>query len=182
MDTPTVQRPLDIAPDAVRLVSVTFEINGQTRQFEVEAWTTLLDLLREHCQLGGTKKGCDHGQCGACTAIVDGQRINTCLALAVVRDGASITTIEGLADGDTLHPVQQAFIDHDAFQCGYCTPGQICSAIAMLDEGHLKCVDDIREQMSGNVCRCGAYANIVAAILDVADLADRQPDARGAQL
>jgi xanthine dehydrogenase YagT iron-sulfur-binding subunit len=180
MDTPIVERTLDVAPDEAQRMPVTFQINGEKRHFEVEAWTSLLDLLREHCHLTGTKKGCDHGQCGACTAIVDGQRINTCLALAVVRDGASITTIEGLAEGDRLHPVQQAFIDHDAFQCGYCTPGQICSAVAMLAEGHVKCADDIREQMSGNLCRCGAYTNIVAAMLDAADLADGQPDAQGA--
>ncbi|MDH6153135.1 MULTISPECIES: (2Fe-2S)-binding protein [Paraburkholderia] len=162
--------------DAPASHALTFEINGETRRFDVEAWTSLLDLLREHAHLSGTKKGCDHGQCGACTAIVNGQRINTCLALAVVYDGASITTIEGLANGDTLHPLQQAFIDHDAFQCGYCTPGQICSAHAMLEEGHARCADDVREQMSGNLCRCGAYTNIVAAILDAAHFGDE--DAR----
>ncbi|MFM0735262.1 2Fe-2S iron-sulfur cluster-binding protein [Paraburkholderia sediminicola] len=159
----------EAAAAACQRVPVTFEINGTIRQFEVEPWTTLLDLLREHCRLTGTKKGCDHGQCGACTAIVDGQRINTCLALAAVRDGAKVTTIEGLADGERLHPVQQAFIDHDAFQCGYCTPGQICSAVAMLNEGHAHTPDDIRELMSGNLCRCGAYTHIVAAILAVAE-------------
>jgi len=172
---------LDMTPDKAERVPVTFEVNGETRRFEVQPWTSLLDLLREHCYLTGTKKGCDHGQCGACTAIVDGQRINTCLALAVVRDGASITTIEGLAEGERLHRVQQAFIDHDAFQCGYCTPGQICSAVGMLAEGHVECADDIREQMSGNLCRCGAYTNIVAAILDAAELANGQPDANGAR-
>ncbi len=180
MDTPIADSALDLAPSEVERVPVTFEINGKTRHFEVEAWTTQLDLLREHCHLSGTKKGCDHGQCGACTAIGDGQRINTCLALAAVRDGASITTIEGLADGDTLHVMQQAFIDHDAFQCGYCTPGQICSAVAMLDEGHVKCADDVRELMSGNLCRCGAYTNIVAAILDAADLPNKQRTGEGA--
>ncbi|WP_414696925.1 (2Fe-2S)-binding protein [Paraburkholderia sp.] len=158
--------------DAEATYAVSFEINGTTQRFDVHAWTTLLDLLREQAHLSGTKKGCDHGQCGACTAIVDGQRIDTCLALAVVCDGASITTIEGLAQNDTLHPMQQAFIDHDAFQCGYCTPGQICSALAMLEEGHVHCADDIREQMSGNLCRCGAYTNIVAAILDAGGFAD----------
>ncbi|EIF34160.1 aerobic-type carbon monoxide dehydrogenase, small subunit CoxS/CutS-like protein [Burkholderia sp. Ch1-1] len=181
MNTPTIETPLDLAPSEAERMAVTFEVNGKTRHFEVEAWTTLLDLLREHCQLSGTKKGCDHGQCGACTAIVDGRRINTCLALAVVHDGATITTIEGLADGDTLHTMQQAFIDHDAFQCGYCTPGQICSAVAMLDEGHVKCADDVRELMSGNLCRCGAYTNIVAAILDAADLPDPQHGDEGAR-
>jgi xanthine dehydrogenase YagT iron-sulfur-binding subunit len=158
-------------PDTERL-AVTFEINGVMRRFDVEAWTTLLDLLREHCHLTGTKKGCDHGQCGACTAIVGGQRINTCLALAAVHDGAKIITIEGLASGDQLHPMQQAFIDHDAFQCGYCTPGQICSAVAMIDEGHAHTPDEIRELMSGNLCRCGAYTNIVAAIVAVAGQRD----------
>ena len=181
MDTPAAGRTLDMTPDKAERVPVIFEVNGETRRFEVQPWTSLLDLLREHCHLTGTKKGCDHGQCGACTAIVDGQRINTCLALAVVRDGASITTIEGLAEGERLHRVQQAFIDHDAFQCGYCTPGQICSAVAMLAEGHVECADDIREQMSGNLCRCGAYTNIVAAILDAADLAGGQPDTNGAR-
>jgi xanthine dehydrogenase YagT iron-sulfur-binding subunit len=180
MDTPVTEsvRSPAVTPASVERVPVTFEINGKSQQFDVETWTTLLDLLREQCHLSGTKKGCDHGQCGACTAIVDGQRINTCLALAVVRDGASITTIEGLADGETLHPVQQAFIDHDAFQCGYCTPGQICSAVVMLEEGHAKTADEIREQMSGNLCRCGAYVNIVAAILDAAQRAGEQTQSR----
>jgi len=127
----------------------------------------LLDLLREHLDLTGTKKGCDHGQCGACTVLVDGRRINACLSLAIMQDGASITTIEGLADGDTLHPLQRAFVEHDAFQCGYCTPGQICSAVGLIDEGHAQTRDDIRELMSGNICRCGAYPNIVAAIEQV---------------
>ncbi|HWX48537.1 MAG TPA: (2Fe-2S)-binding protein [Roseomonas sp.] len=132
---------------------------------EVAPWTTLLDLLREEMDLTGTKKGCDHGQCGACTVLVDGQRINSCLALAVTKDGAEIVTIEGLAAGDgTLHPLQEAFIEHDAFQCGYCTPGQICSAVGLLKEGRAKSADEIRELMSGNLCRCGAYPNIVAAI------------------
>lgn len=180
MDTPTVEVARDSVPPGVERVPVSFVINGKAGSFEVDAWTTLLDLLREQCHLSGTKKGCDHGQCGACTAIVDGQRVNTCLALAAVRDGASITTIEGLAQGDSLHPVQQAFIDHDAFQCGYCTPGQICSAVAMLDEGRVKSADDIRELMSGNLCRCGAYVNIVAAILEVANGAESGPQSQGA--
>ncbi|MCI0152047.1 (2Fe-2S)-binding protein [Paraburkholderia sediminicola] len=181
MDTPTIAVGQDSVPPAVERVPVAFVINGKPESFEVEAWTTLLDLLREQCHLSGTKKGCDHGQCGACTAIVDGQRVNTCLALAAVCDGASITTIEGLAQGDRLHPVQQAFIDHDAFQCGYCTPGQICSAVAMLAEGRVESADDIRELMSGNLCRCGAYVNIVAAILEVAHRAEPGPQSQGAR-
>jgi xanthine dehydrogenase YagT iron-sulfur-binding subunit len=127
----------------------------------------LLDLLRERLDLTGTKKGCDHGQCGACTVLVDGKRINSCLTLAVMKDGAQIVTIEGLARGEELHPMQKAFIEMDAFQCGYCTPGQICSAVGLLQEGHARSADDIRELMSGNICRCGAYPNIVAAIEQV---------------
>ena len=142
-------------------------INGSARELEVESWTTLLDLLRERLGLTGTKKGCDHGQCGACTVIVNGKRIVSCLTLAVMHDGAEVTTIEGLADGDTLHRLQQAFIDHDAFQCGYCTPGQILSALALIREGKARTAGDIRELMSGNICRCGAYPNIVAAIEEV---------------
>src|SRR5207248_3048187 len=126
-----------------------------------------LDLLREHVDLTGTKKGCDHGQCGACTILVNGKRIVSCLTLAVMYDGAEITTIEGLRDADTLHALQQAFIDHDAFQCGYCTPGQICSAVALIREGKARTADDIRELMSGNLCRCGVHTNIVAAIAQV---------------
>ncbi|MBA2409202.1 MAG: (2Fe-2S)-binding protein [Gammaproteobacteria bacterium] len=147
--------------------SIQLEINGAAHALDVAPWTTLLDLLREHLDLTGTKKGCDHGQCGACTVLVDGRRINACLSLAIMQDGASITTIEGLADGDTLHPLQRAFVEHDAFQCGYCTPGQICSAVGLIDEGHAQTRDDIRELMSGNICRCGAYPNIVAAIEQV---------------
>jgi xanthine dehydrogenase YagT iron-sulfur-binding subunit len=131
---------------------------------DVAPWTTLLDALREYLHLTGTKKGCDHGQCGACTVLVDGKRINSCLTLAIMKDGADVTTIEGFANGGALDPVQQAFIDHDAFQCGYCTPGQICSAVGLIKEGRAKTADDIRELMSGNICRCGAYPNIVAAI------------------
>jgi len=175
MNTDTSASALDIQAPDVQRVACTLTINGQAHQFDIEPWTTLLDLLREHCQLTGTKKGCDHGQCGACTALVDGQRINSCLALAASYDGSSITTIEGLANGDTLHPMQQAFIDYDAFQCGYCTPGQICSAVGMLAEGHAHDAAEIREAMSGNVCRCGAYPNIVQAILDVS----RSNDGKG---
>jgi xanthine dehydrogenase YagT iron-sulfur-binding subunit len=145
-------------------ISITLTINGRQTQLNVAPWTTLLDALRDHLDLTGTKKGCDHGQCGACTVLVDGRRIVSCLTLAVMREGANVTTIEGLANDGALHPLQQAFIDHDAFQCGYCTPGQICSAAGLIAEGKAKSIDDIRELMSGNICRCGAYPNIVAAI------------------
>src|ERR1700682_5019549 len=146
-------------------IAVSLIVNGVKRQLKVAPWTTLLDALRDHLDLTGTKKGCDHGQCGACTVLVDGRRINSCLTLAVMKDGAKIVTIEGMATEGALHPLQQAFIDHDAFQCGYCTPGQICSAAGLIAEGNAKTTDEIRELMSGNICRCGAYPNIVAAIL-----------------
>ena len=149
---------------AVAPAKVTLKINGKEHALEIDPRTTLLDALREHLQLTGSKKGCDHGQCGACTVLVNGRRINSCLSLAVVHEGDDITTIEGLANGDQLHPVQAAFLEHDGFQCGYCTPGQICSAVACISEGHAKSDADIREWMSGNLCRCGAYPNIVAAI------------------
>ena len=139
-------------------------INGQEHDLTIAPWTTLLDLLRHEFKLTGTKKGCDHGQCGACTVHVDGARVNACLVLAASIDGAAVTTIEGLAPVGALHPVQQAFIEHDAFQCGYCTPGQIMSAVALIEEGKATTRDAIREWMSGNICRCGAYPNIVAAI------------------
>jgi len=139
-------------------------VNGMRHTLDLVPWTTLLDALRDHLTLTGTKKGCDHGQCGACTVLVDGRRVNSCLTLAVMKDGSEITTIEGLARDGALHPLQQAFIDHDAFQCGYCTPGQICSAAGLLAEGRASDADEIRELMSGNLCRCGAYPNIVAAI------------------
>ena len=151
-----------IAP--VREVDVVLHVNGVERRLKLAPWTTLLDALRDHLDLTGTKKGCDHGQCGACTVLVDGRRVNSCLALAVMKDGAHVTTVEGLEKDGVLHVVQQAFIDHDAFQCGYCTPGQICSAVGLLLEGRAKTADEIRELMSGNICRCGAYPNIVAAI------------------
>ena len=146
---------------------ITLHVNGVERQLKVAPWTTLLDALRLYLDLTGTKKGCDHGQCGACTILVDGRRINSCLTLAVMKDGAHVTTIEGLVAGERLHPLQQAFIDHDAFQCGYCTPGQICSAAGLIAEGRARTSDEIRELMSGNICRCGAYPNIVAAVAEV---------------
>jgi xanthine dehydrogenase YagT iron-sulfur-binding subunit len=145
-------------------IPVTLVVNGAKRDLDLAPWTTLLDALRDHLNMTGTKKGCDHGQCGACTVLVDGRRVNSCLTLAVMKDGSEITTVEGLAKDGALHPLQQAFIDHDAFQCGYCTPGQICSAAGLLAEGHASNADEIRELMSGNLCRCGAYPNIVAAI------------------
>ncbi|ACU59649.1 (2Fe-2S)-binding protein [Chitinophaga pinensis] len=142
-------------------------INKIPYELKIQPWVTLLDAIREYVQLTGTKKGCDHGQCGACTVLVNGKRINSCLTLAVMKNGADITTIEGIAEDGILHPLQQAFIDHDAFQCGYCTPGQICSAIGMMNEGKAKTREDIQELMSGNLCRCGAYPNIVAAVQQV---------------
>nr|WP_229899786.1 2Fe-2S iron-sulfur cluster-binding protein [Streptomyces hiroshimensis] len=165
---------------------MTLHVNGVAHRRELDHRTTVLDALREHLGLTGAKKGCDHAQCGACTVLVDGRRANSCLLLAVAHDGAEITTVEGLADGDDLHPLQAAFLEHDGFQCGYCTPGQICSAVGMIAEAgegapsHVTPLaagppgvpvplspDEIRERMSGNLCRCGAYVNIVAAIGDV---------------
>jgi xanthine dehydrogenase YagT iron-sulfur-binding subunit len=151
-----------VTPHDVNLV-----INGKNYNLKIFPWVSLLDVLRNDIGLTGTKKGCDHGQCGACTVLVNGKRINSCLTLAVMKDGESITTIEGIAKGDLLHPLQAAFIEHDAFQCGYCTPGQICSAIGMINEGKAKTIEDIKELMSGNLCRCGAYSNIVVAIQNV---------------
>jgi xanthine dehydrogenase YagT iron-sulfur-binding subunit len=168
---------------AAALSKVALNINGNASQLEVDTRTTLLDLLREHLHLTGTKKGCDHGQCGACTVIVDGRRINSCLSLAVMHDGDNVTTIEGLGTPESMHPMQAAFVKHDGFQCGYCTPGQICSAVAMLDEitagvpSHAAADlieppqltnAELRERMSGNICRCGAYSNIAEAITEVA--------------
>lgn len=145
-------------------IEVSLTVNGEAAKLHVAPWTTLLDALRDHLDLTGTKKGCDHGQCGACTVLVNGRRVVSCLTLAVMKDGAEVTTVEGLASNGALHPVQQAFIDHDAFQCGYCTPGQICSAVGLIAEGKARTPEEIRELMSGNLCRCGAYPNIVAAI------------------
>ncbi|GAB3696957.1 2Fe-2S iron-sulfur cluster-binding protein [Spirosoma flavus] len=163
------------APSLPDTHAVRLTVNGNETELQLAPWTSLLDALREYMHLTGTKKGCDHGQCGACTVLVDGKRINSCLTLAIMQEGKSITTIEGIAQSEgtdtsernDLHPLQQAFIEHDAFQCGYCTPGQICSAIGMMREGHAKTTDDIRELMSGNICRCGAYPNIVTAIQSV---------------
>ena len=168
---------------AIPRAKLTLNVNGQAHSLELDTRTTLLDALREHLHLGGTKKGCDHGQCGACTVIADGRRINACLSLAVMHDGGQITTIEGLGTPQNMHPLQAAFVKHDGYQCGYCTPGQICSAVAVLDEikrgvpSHVSAdltarpllsADELRERMSGNLCRCGAYSNIVDAITEVA--------------
>lgn len=170
-------------PENPAMASVSFTVNGEARQVELDTRTTLLDALREHLHLTGSKKGCDHGQCGACTVLVNGQRINSCLSLALRHDGDEITTIEGLGTPEKLHPMQAAFVRHDGYQCGYCTPGQICSAVAVLDEikrgvpSHVqsdlmakpKATNaEMRERMSGNICRCGAYSNIAEAMADVA--------------
>ena len=160
----TAQAGSSALPDKIPL---TISINSAVRRLQVAPWTTLLDLLRENLDLTGTKKGCDHGQCGACTVLVDGKRVNACMTLAVMKDGCTVTTIEGLARDGRLHPLQEAFVEHDAFQCGYCTPGQICSAAGLIEEGRARTRDEIRELMSGNLCRCGAYVNIVAAIEQV---------------
>ena len=162
--TATASRPKSTPSAPPEKLTVHLTVNGERRKLQLRPWTTLLDALRDHLDLTGTKKGCDHGQCGACTVLVDGRRINSCLTLAVMKDGARVTTVEGLAADGVLHPLQQAFIDHDAFQCGYCTPGQICSAAGLIAEGKARSADEIRELMSGNICRCGAYPNIVAAI------------------
>jgi xanthine dehydrogenase YagT iron-sulfur-binding subunit len=161
-------------PPVSELMPVSLIINGQQCNLQLDPSVSLLDALREYMGLTGTKKGCDHGQCGACTVLVNGVRINSCLTLAVMRNGSEVTTIEGLAHGNELHPMQQAFIDYDAYQCGYCTPGQICSAVGMLKEGHAKTHADISELMSGNICRCGAYVNINAAIEQARGVMDHE--------
>ena len=148
-------------------INVAIIVNGKKKTLNIDTRVTLLDALRENLKMTGTKKGCDRGQCGACTVLVNGRRVNSCLTLAAMCKDKEVTTIEGLAKGDKLHPMQEAFIKHDAFQCGYCTPGQICSAIGLITEGHAKTDADIHEQMSGNICRCGAYRNIVNAIKEV---------------
>lgn len=161
---------VDLSADTLKQpenMIVRMSINGKSKTLEIDPRTTLLDALRENLQLTGTKKGCDRGQCGACTVLVDGRRVNACLTLAAMCEGTEVTTIEGLGTENNLHPVQEAFIRHDAFQCGYCTPGQICSAVGLLKEGHAKTDAEIRESMSGNICRCGAYQNILDAIKDV---------------
>lgn len=156
------------ARDPALPVDVTLRVNGQDKRLHIDARTTVLDALREHLKLTGSKKGCDHGQCGACTVLIDDRRVVSCLTLALAAEGQEITTIEGLATDDHLHPMQQAFVDNDAFQCGYCTPGQIMSAVACVKEGHAGSEADIREYMSGNICRCAAYPNIVAAVKQAA--------------
>ncbi|MBL6078377.1 (2Fe-2S)-binding protein [Belnapia sp. T18] len=155
-------------PEPSQNFSLTLHVNGTEHRVAVDARTTLLDALRDRLHLTGTKKGCALGQCGACTVLLDGRRVVSCLMLAVMAEGRQVTTIEGLAQGDDLHPVQAAFVEHDAFQCGYCTPGQIMSAVGAIREGRAGSDDEIREQMSGNLCRCGAYTNIVAAVRDAA--------------
>lgn len=152
--------------------AVTLQINGTPVALQLLPWVSLLDALREYAGLTGTKKGCDHGQCGACTVICDGERIVSCLTLAVMKNDSEITTIEGIARAGELHPLQKAFIEHDAFQCGYCTPGQICSAVGMLNEGRANTREDVKELMSGNLCRCGANNNIIDAIMEVKDQGD----------
>jgi xanthine dehydrogenase YagT iron-sulfur-binding subunit len=185
MATPSIAHAQQAAQAGTLPMSstVNLRVNGTPRELSLDMRTTLLDALREHLHLTGTKKGCDHGQCGACTVMLDGRRVNSCLTLAVMHEGAEITTIEGLGSPRALHPLQAAFVKHDGYQCGYCTPGQICSAVGMLDEvsqgvpSHVSAslterpllsADEIRERMSGNICRCGAYSNIVDAIVDVA--------------
>ncbi|RWP85812.1 MAG: (2Fe-2S)-binding protein [Mesorhizobium sp.] len=172
VNSPTrAAQPASAKPAEPRdLSAVSMRINKQTYNLALDNRTSLLDALRDHVGLTGTKKGCDHGQCGACTVLIDGKRVLSCLSFAIMNQGREVTTVEGLASAEgELHPVQQAFVDHDAFQCGYCTPGQIMSAIGCINEGHAGSEDDIREYMSGNLCRCAAYPNIVAAIVQARD-------------
>lgn len=168
---PLLSKATGVLPEHERLsaepVKVTFMVNGAEKSLTLDTRVTLLDALRERLHMTGSKKGCDHGQCGACTVLLDGRRVNSCLHLAAMCEGAEVTTIEGLAHGDELHPMQAAFLKHDGFQCGYCTPGQICSAVGLVKEGHAHTDEEIREQMSGNICRCGAYNNILDAIKEV---------------
>ena len=176
-------QPTNVPNPDPYIAKLSLQVNGKAERLSLDTRTTLLDALREHLHLTGTKKGCDHGQCGACTVIVDGRRINSCLTLAVMHDGAKVTTIEGLGNKDQLHPMQAAFVKHDGYQCGYCTPGQICSAVSALEEirqgipSHVSAdlnarpllsAAELRERMSGNICRCGAYSNIIDAITEVA--------------
>ncbi|WP_168452242.1 aldehyde dehydrogenase iron-sulfur subunit PaoA [Sphingopyxis microcysteis] len=183
LPTRAAAAPGETAAAAPPTAAVAFKVNGTAHKLELDTRTSLLDALREHLHLTGTKKGCDHGQCGACTVLVDGRRINSCLTLAVMHDGENITTIEGLGTPDKMHPMQDAFVERDGYQCGYCTPGQICSAVAVLEEikagipSHVTAdltatpkvtASELRERMSGNICRCGAYSNIIDAITDVA--------------
>ncbi len=185
VSVPAIAATIPPKSESQSMIPVNFEVNGENRALTLDPRTTLLDALREHLRLTGTKKGCDHGQCGACTVIVDGRRINSCLSLAVQHEGDRITTIEGLGTPEKLHPMQAAFVKHDGYQCGYCTPGQICSAVAVLDEirrgvpSHVQADVaarpevtniEIRERMSGNICRCGAYSNIAEAMADVAGI------------
>ena len=182
---PAAAAPAAASPPPTNMppTRLSLQVNGQSHALELDTRTTLLDALREHLHLTGTKKGCDHGQCGACTVLLDGRRINSCLTLAVMHEGTQVTTIEGLGTPQAMHPMQAAFVKHDGYQCGYCTPGQICSAVAVLDEikagvpSHvtpdlnvrpLLSIDELRERMSGNLCRCGAYSNIIDAMAEVA--------------
>ena len=163
------------AADPSLPVRVTLRVNGENKSLDIDSRTTVLDALREHLGMTGSKKGCDHGQCGACTVLIEGRRVVSCLTLALAAQGQEITTIEGLAENGGLHPMQQAFVDQDAFQCGYCTPGQIMSGVACVREGHANSDEDIREYMSGNICRCAAYPNIVAAVKQAArEMPDEQ--------